>query len=571
MSIPLSQAIRQKQRLLRVAQNLEKADLVLKDATFLNVFAQAWEQGDIAIAEGRIAGIGSYQGAAEVSVKGKWLVPSFIDGHIHLESSLVSPAEFARAVVAHGTGAVVADPHEIANVMGLDGIQYMLQASQGLPLDVWFMIPSCVPATPQDESGAVLTAQDIAPYLTDPKVLGLAEMMNFPGLLAGDEDVLAKIAAAEACGKRVDGHAPGLSGAALCAYAGSGVLSDHECSTAQEALEKLRLGQWIMIREGTAAQNLEALLPLLKEPFARRCLFVTDDKHPEDLLERGHLDFIVREAVRRGVDPILALTCASFNAANAFGLAGRGALAPGYAADIALLGDLEDFSVQKVWKDGVQVFDGQGVPVAHPQVDPALTEKVLHSFHMAAFDAQSFARTEPAGLLQMVPGQIITLDGGMARGTDVSKDVLKIAVLERHRGTGHIGVGYLKGYGLRRGAIATSIAHDSHNLIVVGCADEDMACAASRVAAMGGGIAIAENGRILDELSLPLAGLMSLEPLESVNRSMERLKACAASLGVDKGVDPLMTLSFMSLPVIPSLRVLTQGVFSVDKWEYISR
>lgn len=568
---PPSQAIQQKRRLVRVAQGLEKADLVLKDATFLNVFAQAWDQGDIAIAGGRIAGIGSYSGVTEVSIKGTWLVPSFIDGHIHLESSLVSPAEFARAVVAHGTGAVVADPHEIANVMGLEGIEYMLQATQGLPLDVWFMVPSCVPATPRDESGAVLTAGDIAPYLANPRVLGLAEMMNFPGVLGGDEDVLAKVASSQAQGKAVDGHAPGLSGKELCAYVASGIASDHECSTAQEALDKLRLGQWIMIREGTAAQNLQALLPLLKEPFARRCLFVTDDKHPEDLLERGHLDFIVREAVRQGADPILALTCASFNAANAFGLAGRGALAPGYAADIALLEDLTDFTVKKVWKEGALVFDGQSVSVGQPRVDPALAEKVLHSFHIRDFDAHSFARTEPAGLLQMVTGQIITLDGGMAREVDLSRDVLKIAVLERHRGTGHIGVGYLKGYGLRQGAIATSIAHDSHNLIVVGATDQDMACAAARVAAMGGGIAIAENGVILDELRLPLAGLMSPEPLEAVNSALERLKARAASLGVSRGVDPFMTLSFMSLPVIPSLRVLTQGVFSVEKWDYVSR
>lgn len=570
MPVHVSQNIEEKQRLIRVAQGMEKADLVLKDATYLNVFTQAWEQGDVAISGGFIAGMGTYHGKTEISVKGKWLVPSFIDGHIHLESSLVSPAEFARAVVTHGTGAVVTDPHEMANVLGLDGIQYMLQASQGLPVDVWFMAPSCVPATGYDESGAILTARDITPYLDNPRVLGLAEMMNFPGVLGGDADVLAKIQAAQASGKRVDGHGPGLSGYALSAYVASGVTSDHECSTAEEAMEKIRLGQWIMIREGTAAQNLEALLPLLREPFARRCLFVTDDKHPEDLLKHGHLDFIVREAVRQGVDPVLALTCASYTAANFFGLTGHGAVAPGYAADLVLLGDLTEFPVVKVWKGGATVFDGQSVHLSAPPVDPALAEKVMHTFHIPPIIARSFTRSEPAGVLQMVPGQIITLDGGVASGVDLSQDLLKIAVLERHRGTGHIGVGYLKGYGLRRGAIATSIAHDSHNLIVVGANDEDMACAANRVVAMGGGIAIAEGGRITDELCLPLAGLMSLEPLETVNQALERLKARAASLGVSDKVDPFMTLSFMSLPVIPALRILTKGVFSVDKWDYVS-
>ncbi len=570
MSLHHQEAISQKQRLIRIALGKEKADLVLKSATYLNVFTQTWEHGDIAIADGRVAGIGVYSGHTELSMEGKWLAPSLIDGHIHLESSLVSPAEFARAVVPHGTGAVVTDPHEFANVMGLDGIEYMLQASHGLPLDVWFMAPSCVPATDEDESGAVLTVDDLLPYLKNPRVLGLAEMMNFPGVLSGNEDVLAKLIAAEACGKHIDGHAPGLSAKELCAYVGSGVASDHECSTAKEGLEKLALGQWIMIRDGTAAQNLEALLPLLHGPTARRCLFVTDDKHPEDLLVKGHLDYMVREAVRMGVDPIAALTAASYNAACAFGLAGHGAVAPGYAADLMILGDLQGFPVEKVWKNGQMVYDGKAVTPVVPAISPALTQRVLHSFHLSPVTAASFARMQPAGVLQMVPGQIITLDGGMADQVDVPNDLLKIAVLERHKSTGHIGIGYLKGYDLRHGAIATSIAHDSHNLIVVGTNDEDMACAANRVIALEGGIVIVQNGQVLGELRLPLAGLMSMEPLEHVNRTLDQLKACATSLGVSDAVDPFMTLSFMSLPVIPTLRILTKGVFSVEKWGYIS-
>lgn len=556
------------QCLIQVALGHEKADLVLQNATYLNVFSNTWETGDIAIYQGVIAGIGEYTGKAEICVDELYVAPGFIDGHIHLESSLVSPDEFARAALPHGTTAVVADPHEIANVLGTEGIEYVMQATEGLPLDVWLMLPSCVPATQEDESGATLSDEDIFPYLSDPRVLGLAEMMNYPGVLSGTAAVLAKLDAAKACGKRIDGHAPFLNGHSLNAYIASGISSDHECSTFEEAMEKLQKGQWIMIREGTAAQNLEALMPLLAQPYADRCMFVSDDKHPEDLLSRGHMDGIVAKAVRLGANPITALKAASFQPARAFDLKGYGAIAPGYVADLIVLKDLVSFEVQMTLKKGQTVYDGQCIPFEKPAIAPALKEKALHTFHMPEVSAQSFARKEPAGVVQMVNGQLTTENGGFADRVD--SDVLKIAVLERHHTTGHIGIGYLKGYGLTRGAVATSIAHDSHNLIVVGTNDEDMACAANRVCELRGGIVIAVDGGVADELALPIAGLMSEDSLEQVNATLERLKAHALLLGVNKGIDPFMTLSFMSLPVIPTLRILTHGVFDVSQWNYMS-
>lgn len=561
--------IQSRRRLIRVAAGMEQADLVLKNAVYLNVFTESWMTGDIAIAEGRIAGAGSYEGEAERDVSGLRVVPGFIDGHIHLESSLLIPAMFAQCAVPHGTTSVVCDPHEFANVMGADGVRYILEATEGLPLDAFVMLPSCVPATEEDESFAELLAEDLEPLWGQPRVLGLAEMMNYPGVLAGNDAVLRKIAMAEERGRPVDGHAPCLTGSRLTAYIASGVRSDHECSTCEEGLEKLSQGQWIMIREGTAAQNLEALLPLLHTPCAARCLFVTDDKHPAELLRDGHIDWMVRTAVKRGVEPVTALKVASWNAAMAFGLRDRGAIAPGYAADLAVLD--ADYQVCATIKDGCVVYDGRPISVCVPRVDARLSEMALHSFHMRPVEPEVFGCGGELGVLSMVKGQIITTDGGMAGGVDVDRDLLKIAVLERHHLTGHVGVGYLHGYGLRRGAVATSVAHDSHNLIVVGENDQDMACAAERVRRLGGGIVLAQDGVIVGELPLPIAGLVTDWDSRRVNAALESLKGVAAEMGVHAGVDPFMTLSFMSLPVIPAMRVLTYGVFDVNGWRYVSR
>ncbi|MEG0863336.1 MAG: adenine deaminase [Clostridia bacterium] len=558
-----------KRKMIRVAKGEEPAELVLKNAIYLNVFTESWEKGDIAIAGGHIAGIGHYSGCRERDVSGMRVVPGLIDGHIHLESSLLTPPQFAQAILPHGTTAVVSDPHEMANVLGIAGIRYMLEATEGLPVDVYVMLPSCVPATGEDESFETLTAEALEPLWQHPRVLGLAEMMNYPGVLGADEQVLQKIVAAENRGKPVDGHAPCLNGAELTAYIAAGIATDHECSTYEEGMEKLAQGQWIMIREGTAAQNMSALLPLLRAPYAARCLFVTDDKHPAELLHDGHLDGIVRLAVERGADPILAFKAATYNTAQAFGLRGRGAVAAGYAADLVLMDDA--YFVQATMKDGEIVFDGQVPEVTAPKVSEELLQAARHSFHMAPITERTFCKTGALGVLAMVQGQIITTDGGMAEAVNVQADILKIAVLERHHHTGHVGVGYLHGYGLQHGAVATSVAHDSHNLIAVGDNDADMACAAERVRALEGGIVLVRDGQILGELPLPIAGLMTDWDMNSVNEQMEKCKKIAADMGVHSGVDPFMTLSFMSLPVIPAMRILTHGVFDVTHWRYASK
>lgn len=562
-------SIQARQRLIRVAKGEEKADLVLRGATWLNVFTERWCYGDIAIAEGVIAGMGDYKGYVERHVEGTRVVPGFIDGHIHLESTLLSPSKFTECVLPYGTTAVVCDPHEIANVMGVDGITYMLQATEGLPLDVFFALPSCVPATDEDESFATLTAADLEPLISHPRVVALAEIMNYPGLLGGSEAVMAKLEMAQKYGLCIDGHAPLVTGADLQAYVAAGVGSDHECTNCTEAMEKLSNGQWLMIREGTAAQNLSALLPLLKPPFSARCLFVTDDKHPAELKKDGHIDGLMRMAIRQGVDPIVAIKVASWNAAQAFGLRQRGAIAPGYAADMVLLN--EDYEVQQTIKDGQIVYSGSAPTVHAPVIDEKLSDIALHSFRLDAVDASRFDTDAPLGLLRMVNGQILTENGGMANGVEPDKDILKIAVLERHHKTGHVGIGYLSGYGLKRGAIATSVAHDSHNLIVIGTNDEDMACAAERVRQLNGGIVLADGGKVVGELPLPIAGLMTDLSADDVDAQLIKLKALAADMGVNPGVDPFMTLSFMSLPVIPAMRVLTHGVFDVTKWAYVSR
>lgn len=558
--------LKNQEKIIRVAGCCEKADLVLKNASYVNVFTGELLTGDIAVANGIIAGIGRYSGEAELDMTGKVVVPGFIDAHIHLESSLLSPAEFLKAVLPHGTTTVVADPHEIANVCGTAGIEYMLQATEDLPVDVRFMLPSCVPAAPVDENGATLGPEDIGPFYRESRVLGLAEMMNFPGVTGCDPAVLGKIADAQAHGKIVDGHAPGLTGSALNAYIAAGIRSDHECSAAAEAMEKLRAGQYIMIREGTAAHNLGALVNLIRPPYASRCMFATDDKHPLDLLEKGHIDYIARKAVRLGADPLLTVCLTSRNAAEYFGLTGKGAVAPGYTADLAVLNDLESFDVGMVFKDGRLVYDGSETRIAAPAVTPALDALVRDTFHLPTITEDRLKASKPLPLIELVPGQIITRDAGHADGIDTGKDVLKAAVAERHHNTGHVGVALVTGYGLKAGAVATSIAHDSHNLIGIGANEEDIALAMNRVAEIGGGIVVTEHGKVTAELRLSIAGLMSDEPLAKVNADLEKAKAQAYRQGVSHGIDPFMTLSFMSLPVIPSLRLLTTGVFSVDKW-----
>ena len=561
----IQRKLMKKQHLVDVAAGRKKADLVLKNATYINVFSDELCHGDIAVAKGQIVGMGSYEGETEVDVSGKIVCPGFIDAHIHLESSLVSPKEFARAVLPHGTTTVITDPHEITNVMGTDGIDYMLQATEGLPIDVRFMLPSCVPATPLDESGANLDYRAIDSFYEHGRVQGLAEMMNFVGVINGDAEVISKIVAAQAHHKKIDGHAPGIRGKDLAAYIAAGVYSDHECSDIDDAMAKLRNGQFIMIRDGTAAKNLEALVDLLKQPYYDRCMFCTDDKHPIDLLQKGHIDYIIRKAISYGVDPIVAVKTACHNPARYFALNNRGAIAPGYLADFAVIDNFEEFNVELVYKKGVLTCkNGEVQDFPAPEIDDYLVKRAHDTFHVAHLSAEDFKDERPRGVIGLVPGEIVSTDNGYASGVDVEKDILKIAVIERHKNTRHIGLGYLQGYGLKRGAVATSISHDSHNIIVVGTNEEDMACAANAIVEHHGGIAIVEDGKLLGGVVLEIAGIMSEESLVTVNEKLEHAKELAFEMGVSRGIDPFMTLSFMSLPVIP-----TRGVIDVIKQQYI--
>ena len=521
----INRKLMKKLRIVEVAAGREKADLVLKNAAYVNVFSSQICRADIAVAEGLIVGMGTYSGVQEVDVSGKIVLPGFLDAHIHLESAMVSPGEFARAVLPHGTTTVVADPHEIANVMGADGIEYMLQATEDLPVDVRFMLPSCVPATPMDESGAVLDYRTIDSFYDHPRVQGLAEMMNY---------------------------------------------SDHECHDAADAVAKLERGQFIMIREGTAARNLAALMPLMTPQYAERCMFCCDDKHPNDLLEKGHIDYNIREAIRLGADPILTIRVACHHAARYYLLNNRGAIAPGYLADFVVIDNFQDFNIQQVFKKGVEMYDGTSVrDFPAPVIDPYLVRRAHDTFHLAHLTAEDFAERRPRGIIGMVPGEIVTTDQGYSDHIDPEWDILKIAVVERHKNTRHIGIGYLQGYGLKRGAVATSVSHDSHNIIVVGAGEEDMAAAVNRVAENRGGIVVMEGGRVQGEVALPVAGLMSDGTLEEVNSALEAAKDAAFALGVSREIDPFMTLSFMSLPVIPTLRLTTRGVIDVDKQQYV--
>ena len=561
----------------------KKASLVLKHGTVVNVFTAGLEQADIAIEDGCIVGLGDYEGVTEIDLKGAVVCPSLIDGHIHLESSMVAPGEFERTVIPHGTQAVITDPHEIANVAGTQGIQFMMERTEGLTLDVFFMLPSCVPATGLDESGAVLSADKLEPFYKEERVLGLAELMNSYGTTRADRGILDKLSGALDRNKLVDGHAPGLSGKELNAYVTAGVKSDHECSDASEAIEKLSRGQWIMIREGTAARNLEALIPLFQEPYYHRCMLVTDDKHPGDLLRLGHIDYIIRRAISLGADPVHAVIMGSYNAAQYFGLKDRGAVAPGYKANLIVVSDLENFRVEQVYKNGKLVAENgsmkEGILAAEiKHIDTPV--RVGDSFHLKEIVPEQLhieKKSDQVRVLCLTPGELTTKERlvswtekeGYAPGVDVDQDIVKMAVFERHHDTGHIGLGFLGGYGLKNGAVATSIAHDSHNLIIAGTNDTDMVLAGNTVRKNRGGLAVVVNGKVLGELALPIAGLMSEEAAEAVDEKLEKLKEEAGKLGISNSIDPFMTLAFASLPVIPKLRLNTYGLIDAEKQEIV--
>ncbi len=562
---------------IRVAHGEGKVDLLLKNGKVIDVFSGQIEKKDVAIYDGIIVGFGDYKARKVLDVNGQFLCPGLIDGHVHIESSMVTIPEFARAVVPHGTTSVVIDPHEIANVLGVRGVRFMAQSAKHIPLNVFIMIPSCVPATHLETSGATFTSSDIGRLLKEPWAIGLAEMMNFPGVIFRDPDVLKKIEVAG--GKRIDGHAPLLTGKGLYAYLTAGIRSDHECTTASEAKEKLKNGMWIMIREGTAARNLRDLLPLVTQENSRRFFFVSDDRHPKELLEVGHVDSIVRKAIALGCDPILAIQMATINAAEFFRLDNLGAIAPGFRADIVAFKQFSRFEITKVFKDGIFVAKNGQMVRSGVAVPAYRKPQSLGSIRIAKLKKDSLvlhSNNALAKVIQLIPDQIVTkkvmkkvpLREGVAY-PDLNNDILKMAVVERHHASGNIGVGFVQGFGLKKGAIGSSVAHDSHNLVVVGTNDEDMSESIRSLRNLGGGMVAVCQGETISSVPLPIAGLMANTSVRQVHEQMRGLLASTKLLGCELP-DPFMILSFLSLPVIPELKLTDKGLVDVNQFKIVS-
>lgn len=570
----LSRDISRMAEKIRAAKGERPADLVLKGGRVVNPFSGDIQDADIAVYNGTIVGLGeSHKGKTEVDIAGKWVIPGLIDGHIHIESSMLTPSALAQALLIHGTTAIVADPHEIANVMGLEGIRFMLDESRHIPFDIYFMAPSCVPATHLETAGAELDGDDLASLRDEPAILGLAEMMNFPGVLSTDAGVLEKIARFQ--DRVVDGHCPMLTGRDLQAYLTAGIGSDHECSTAEEALEKIRNGTMLMIREGTSAKNLDALLPVVTPQTDHRCCLVSDDLHAEDILERGHLDFVIRKCIASGLDPITAVRLTTLNPAGYFGLKYRGAVAPGYNADLVVLDDLETVEIHSVYKNGrLMVKNGQLMGFPEKGKSPGASRP----FCMPGFSADSLRvrhQDAKARIIELIPGEIITrmcletapTTDGWVQG-DTRLDLLKLCVVERHRGTGNVGIGLIRGFGLKSGALVSSVAHDSHNVIAVGVTDAEIALGVTAVGEMGGGLAVVYGDDILARVPLEVAGLMSHEPIDALVDQLKAVKTAARQLGC-KIDEPFMTLSFLALPVIPEIKVTDRGVVDVNTFEIV--
>jgi adenine deaminase len=560
--------------LISVAKGDSPADLVLTNARVVNVFTGEVEAGNVAVYSGRIAGVGDYcQARRIIDLRDKYLAPGLINGHTHIESSMLDIGQYARAVVPRGTLAIVTDLHEISNVCGLDGIRYILDSVRRLPLELFMMAPSCVPATHLETSGACLGTDEIRRVLGWRGVIGLGEMMNFPGVIFGDSGVLGKIRLAR--GKVIDGHAPGVSGKELTAYISAGIYSDHESVSLEEAREKLGQGMYIMIREGSSEKNLEALLPLVTDKTYKRCLFVVDDRSCADLLNDGDIDAVVRKAIALGLEPVRAIQLATINAAEYFGLKRLGAIAPGYTANMIVVGDMSRFEVEMSFHHG-NLVARHGEPLFRPRelkVKPPTDTVNIKPFNVEALQLKAKGETMP--VIGVVPGQIITRKlmekVKMVNGfvvPDIERDILKLVVMERHRASGNIGLGLVKGFGLKKGALVSSIAHDSHNVIAVGADDRDIYIGIKEVERLGGGLAVVADGRVLGSLALPIAGLLSREPLTKVVDKLEHIKALAVGLGTALP-SPFATLSFMALPVIPELRLTDLGLVDVNAFKLI--
>ncbi|QHW29762.1 adenine deaminase [Paenibacillus rhizovicinus] len=568
---------------IRVAAKQEPADLVIRNGRIVNVFTGEMLTGDIAISGGVIAGIGSYEGKETVDAQGRYIVPGFIDGHVHIESSLLTPPQFARVLLLHGVTTVITDPHEIANVAGTTGIQYMLDAAEGLPIDSYVMLPSCVPATPFESNGATLVAEQLAPFYNHSRVLGLAEVMDYPSVANTEKHMLDKLAATHKADALIDGHAAGISRDGLNVYMAAGIRTDHESVNLQEAQDRLDMGMYLMIREGTVAKDLDALLPVVTARNARRCLFVTDDKLIDELVNEGSIDHILRLAMAKGLDPITAIQMATLNAAECFRLHRHGAIAAGYQADLVLLDDLENVKIHQVYKRGRCVVDaGRIVEESFPPPNPTIDSLRDHLPGIRVHDIRSADLAIPlqadrCHIIEVIPNSLVThhrieqveVNDGMFMPS-VHDDLLKLAVVERHHATGNVGVGIVKGFGLQRGAIATTVAHDSHNIVVVGTSDEEMLAAIEEVIRTGGGAAVAAGREILASLPLPIAGLMSDRPYGEVCEGLEKLVNAMAEIGASRAYNPLLTLSFLTLPVIPHLKLTDKGLFDFASYSHIS-
>jgi adenine deaminase len=580
-------------RLITVAAGREQADVVIRGAFIADVFSGVFRRADVSIAGGLIAGVDPwrddfpptvpYRGAVTIDAAGKYLLPALIDGHIHIESSFLAPQELARILVPRGTGTIVADPHEIANVCGLAGLAYMMEAAARAALDVKFMIPSCVPTVSFEHTGAAIGAADMDVPLQDGRILGLGELMNYPGVLNADGMVLDKILLAKRHGKLVDGHSPGVTGRDLAAYLAAGIISDHECVTADAVRERIALGMYVLLRQGSACHDLLKLLPALTPENSRRCLFCSDDLQPRTILEAGHIDNHLRMAVAAGLDPMTAVRMATLNAAECYRLHDRGAVAPGRRADLILVDNLRDFTVEQTWLSGKLVAE-QGrylLPISPVGDGDCAASPVFRTMHVRDFrrDKLRLSLTGSEVWVIDLSGDGIVTGKGRARVSrdpggyfvhDPAADVAKIAVVERHKMTGNVGVGLIRGYGIKRGAVALSVSHDSHNIITVGTTDRDMAFAVERLIALGGGIVLANDGVVVEELALPIAGLMSDQNAEHIAAKLAALHhAAVANLGVNADLEPVLSLAFMSLVVIPALKITDQGLFDVEAFRFI--
>jgi adenine deaminase len=565
------------QKRISVAAGREKADLVLKGGKVINVFTEEIIEGDVAIVDGYIAGIGdSYEGNEVIELDGRYIAPGLIDGHVHIESSMATPEQYARAIVPRGTTTIIADPHEVANVNGMDGIEYILNASENVPMDVFVMLPSCVPATDFENSGAVLEAKQLSELINHPRVLGLGELMDYPAVIGGTDRVVEKIKLAQDNNKIIDGHGPLIDGSELNAYVTAGVRTEHECESVEEMINRLRLGMYILIREGSAARNLSTLVQGVSKENLRRCLFCTDDRHPGDILKDGHIDNNVRLAMECGLPALSAIRMATLNAAECYRLYDRGAIAPGYLADLIVVDNLRTFKVEKVFKAGKLVAD-DGLPLF--EAVSLVDDRVRDTVNLGDLDAEKLKlhmESDIARVMKIAPKSLVTehvtRKVGLRDGVfDYVRelDILKLAVLERHKATGNVGLGLVEGFEMKDGAIASTVAHDSHNLIIIGDTDDNIMVAAKEIEKIGGGLVVVKSGKVIGSLPLPIAGIMSDKTLSEMDAEHERLMELAYSVGVNKEIDPFMLLAFLALPVIPELKLTDIGLFDVVNFEFV--